>query len=131
MGARIEPNKNIPNRGRDERHFRQGEIWIIDDQLIDLEERLELQIRSLQRRVERLEEELYETERLVERIEPLLIQEGTVDQILKRVAIVRDVLIGCDGYRGNAEALELLIEEAEEALTKILNGEEPYGVMVG
>ena len=55
----------------------------------------------------------------------------TVDQILKRVAIVRDVLIGCDGYRGNAEALELLIEEAEEALTKILNGEEPYGVMVG
>lgn len=30
MGARIEPNKNIPNRGRDERHFRQGEIWIID-----------------------------------------------------------------------------------------------------
>ena len=83
--------------------------------LIDLEERLELQIRSLQRRVDRLEEELYETE----------------DQILKRVAIVRDVLIGCDGYRGNAEALELLIEEAEEALTKILNGEEPYGVMVG
>ena len=58
-------------------------------------------------------------------------QEGTVDQILKRVAIVRDVLIGCDGYRGNAEALESLIEEAEEALTKILNGEEPYGVMVG
>mgnify|MGYP001230584072 FL=1 len=34
MGARIEPNKNIPNRGRDERHFRQGEIWIIDDQQI-------------------------------------------------------------------------------------------------
>ena len=55
----------------------------------------------------------------------------TKDQILKRVAIVRDVLIDCDGYRGNAEALELLIEEAEEALTKILNGEEPYGVMVG
>ena len=131
MGARIEPNKNIPNRGRDERHFRQGEIWIIDDQLIDLEERLELQIRSLQRRVERLEEELYETERLVERIEPLLIQEGTVDQILKRVAIVRDVLIDCDGYRVSAEALESLIEEVEEALTKILNGEEPYGVMVG
>ncbi|HHW90772.1 MAG TPA: hypothetical protein GX745_07730 [Clostridiales bacterium] len=42
--------------------------------LIDLEERLELQIRSLQRRVERLEEELYETERLVERIEPQLAQ---------------------------------------------------------
>ena len=105
--------------------------------LIDLEERLELQIRSLQRRVERLEEELYETERLVERFEPQLAQKiarvrsGHVDQILKRVAIVRDVLIGCDGYRGNAEALELLIEEAEEALTKILNGEEPYGVMVG
>ena len=54
-----------------------------------------------------------------------------MDQILKRVAIVRDALIDCDGYRGNAEALELLIEEAEEALTKILNGEEPYGVMVG
>ena len=34
MGARIEPNRNIPNRGRDERHFRQGEIWIIDDQQI-------------------------------------------------------------------------------------------------
>ena len=83
--------------------------------LIDLEERLELQIRSLQRRVDRLEEELYETE----------------DQILKRVAIVRDALIDCDGYRGKAEALELLIEEAEEALTKILNGEEPYGMMVG
>ena len=58
-------------------------------------------------------------------------QEGTVDQILKRVAIVRDTLIDCDGYRGNAKALELLIEETEEALTKILNGEEPYGVMVG
>ena len=98
--------------------------------LIDLEERLELQIRSLQRRVDRLEEELYETERLVERIEPL-IQEGTVDQILKRVAIVRDVLIDCDGYRVSAEALESLIEEVEEALTKILNGEEPYGIMVG
>ena len=83
--------------------------------LIDLEERLELQIRSLQRRVDRLEEELYETE----------------DQILKRVAIVRDVLIDCDGYRVSAEALESLIEEVEEALTKILNGEEPYGVMVG
>ena len=98
--------------------------------LIDLEEGLELQIRSLQRRVDRLEEDLYETERLVERIEPL-IQEGTVDQILKRVAIVRDVLIDCDGYRVSAEALESLIEEVEEALTKILNGEEPYGVMVG
>ncbi len=54
-----------------------------------------------------------------------------MDQILKRVAIVRDALIGCDGYRGNAEALELLIEEAEEALTKILNGEEPFEVTVG
>jgi len=53
-------------------------------------------------------------------------QEVTVEQILKRVAIVRDVLIDCDGYRDNAEALEDLIEEAQEALTKILNGEEPY-----
>ncbi len=53
-------------------------------------------------------------------------QEVTVEQILKRVAIVRDVLIDCDGYRGNAKALEDLIEEAEEALTKILNGKEPY-----
>lgn len=56
-------------------------------------------------------------------------QEVAVEQVLKRVAIVRDALIDCDGYRGNTEALELLIEEAEEALTKILNGEEPYGVM--
>ena len=53
-------------------------------------------------------------------------QEVTVEQILKRVAIVRDVLIDCDCYRGNAEALEDLIEEAQEALTKILNGKEPY-----
>lgn len=53
-------------------------------------------------------------------------QEVTVEQILKRVAVVRDVLIDCDGYRGNAKALEDLIEEVEEALTKILNGKEPY-----
>lgn len=53
-------------------------------------------------------------------------QEVTVEQILKHVAVVRDVLIDCDGYRGNAKALEDLIEEAEEALTKILNGKEPY-----
>ena len=53
-------------------------------------------------------------------------QEVTVEQILKRVAVVRDVLIDCDGYRDNAKALEDLIEEAEEALTKILNGKEPY-----
>jgi hypothetical protein len=36
------------------------------------------------------------------------------------------VLIDCVGCRGNAKALEDLIEEAEEALTKILNGKEPY-----
>ncbi len=58
-------------------------------------------------------------------------QEVTVEQILKHVAVVRDVLIDCDGYRGNAEALEELIEEAEEALTKILNSEEPFEVIVG
>jgi hypothetical protein len=50
----------------------------------------------------------------------------TVEQIFKHVAVVRDVLIDCDGYRDNAKALEDLIEEAEEALTKILNGKEPY-----
>ena len=54
-----------------------------------------------------------------------------MEQILKRIELVRDVLIDCDGYRGNAEALEELILEAEEALTKILNGEEPYGVIAG
>ena len=58
-------------------------------------------------------------------------QEVSVEQIFKHVAVVRDVLTDCDGYRGNAEALELLIEEAEEALTKILNGEEPFEVIVG
>ena len=52
-------------------------------------------------------------------------------QTLERIALVRDALIGCDGYRGNAKALEDLIEEAEEALTKILNGEEPFEVIVG
>lgn len=57
------------------------------------------------------------------------IQEGTVDQILKRVAIVRDVLIGCDGCRGDAEALEELVEETEKALTNILNDKEPYALI--
>jgi hypothetical protein len=64
---------------------------------------------------------------LISRRDPVVYkQEVTVEQILKRVAIVRDVLIACDGYRGNAEALEDLIEEAQEALTKILNGKDPY-----
>ena len=58
-------------------------------------------------------------------------QEVTLEQIFEHVAIVRDVLIDCDGCRGNAKALEDLIEEAEEALTKILNGEEPFEVIVG
>lgn len=54
-----------------------------------------------------------------------------MEKILKRIEFVRDVLIDCDGCRGNAEALEELIEEAEEALTKILNSEEPFEVIVG
>jgi len=54
-----------------------------------------------------------------------------MEQILKRIEFVRDALMDCDGYRGNAEALEKLIEEAEEALTKILNGQEPYTLSVG
>lgn len=69
---------------------------------------------------------------LISRRDPVVYkQEVTMEQILKRIEFVRDVLIDCDGYRGNAEALEELIEEAEEALTKILNGEEPFGVIVG
>ena len=68
---------------------------------------------------------------LISRRDPVVYkQEVTVEQILKRVAVVRDVLTDCDGYRGNAKALEDLIEEAEEALTKILNGEEPFEVIV-
>ena len=64
---------------------------------------------------------------LISRRDPVVYkQEVTVEQILKRVAIVRDVLIACDGYRGNAEALEDLIEEAQEALTKSINGKDPY-----
>ncbi len=58
-------------------------------------------------------------------------QEVTMEKILECIEFVRDVLIDCDGYRGNAEALEELIEEAEEALTKILNGQEPYTLSVG
>lgn len=38
-------------------------------------------------------------------------------QTLERIALVRDMLVDCDGYQGNAEALEELIKEAEEALT--------------
>ena len=64
---------------------------------------------------------------LISRRDPVFYkQEVTVEQILKHVAVVRDVLIDCDGYRGNDKALEDLIEEVEEALTKILNGKEPY-----
>ena len=52
-----------------------------------------------------------------------------MERILKRVELVRDVLIGCDGCRGDAEALEELVEETEKALTNILNDKEPYALM--
>lgn len=52
-----------------------------------------------------------------------------MERILKRVELVRDVLIGCDGCRGDAEALEELVEETEKALTNILNDKEPYALI--
>lgn len=49
-----------------------------------------------------------------------------MERILKRIELVRDVLIDCDGCQGDAEALEGLVNETKEALTNILNNQEPY-----
>jgi hypothetical protein len=56
-------------------------------------------------------------------------QEVTMEQTLKRIEIVRDVLIDCAGCQGDAEALEGLVKETEEALTNILNNREPYAII--
>lgn len=52
-----------------------------------------------------------------------------MEKILERIALVRDVLIDCDGCQGDAEALEGLVKETEEALTNILNNREPYAII--
>lgn len=36
MATRIQPNRNIPNNGRDSRAFRQGEIWVAKDEVVSI-----------------------------------------------------------------------------------------------